>query len=43
VEQDIMSMTSLLEPIMILAMGVVVGFIILSIMLPIMEMNQLAG
>lgn len=43
VEQDIMSMTSLLEPIMILGMGVVVGFIILSIMLPIMEMNQLAG
>ena len=43
VEQNIMSMTSLLEPIMILIMGVVVGFIILSIMLPIMEMNQLAG
>jgi general secretion pathway protein F len=38
-----MSMTSLLEPIMILVMGLVVGFIILSIMLPIMEMNQLAG
>jgi general secretion pathway protein F len=43
VEQNIMSMTSLLEPMMILIMGVVVGFIILSIMLPIMEMNQLAG
>jgi general secretion pathway protein F len=43
VEQNIMSMTSLLEPIMILVMGLVVGFIILSIMLPIMEMNQLAG
>ena len=43
VEQNIMSMTSLLEPIMILIMGLVVGFIILSIMLPIMEMNQLAG
>lgn len=43
VEQDIMSMTSLLEPVMILAMGVTVGFIVLSIMLPIMEMNQLAG
>ncbi len=43
VEQDIMSMTTLLEPIMILGMGVVVGFIILSVMLPILEMNQLAG
>jgi general secretion pathway protein F len=43
VEQDIMSMTTLLEPIMILGMGVVVGFIILSVMLPLLEMNQLAG
>ncbi len=41
VESSVMSMTSLLEPIMILVMGVVVGFIVLSICLPIFEMNQL--
>ena len=41
VESTIMSMTSLLEPVMILIMGVAVGFIVLSICLPIFEMNQL--
>ncbi len=41
VESSIMSMTSLIEPIMILIMGVIVGFIVLSICLPIFEMNQL--
>lgn len=41
VETNIMSMTSLLEPIMILIMGVIIGFIVLSICLPIFEMNQL--
>ncbi len=41
VESTILSMTALLEPIMILVMGVVVGFIVLSICLPIFEMNQL--
>ncbi len=41
VESSVMSMTSLLEPVMILIMGVVVGFIVLSICLPIFEMNQL--
>ncbi|OQY59961.1 MAG: type II secretion system protein GspF [Desulfobacteraceae bacterium 4572_88] len=41
VESTVMSMTALLEPIMILVMGVAVGFIILSICLPIFEMNQL--
>jgi len=40
-ESTIMSVTSLLEPLMILIMGVVVGFIVLSICLPIFEMNQL--
>jgi len=34
-------MTSLLEPLMILAMGLIVGFIVFSILLPIFEMNQL--
>lgn len=41
VESQIMAMTSMLEPIMILAMGVVVGFIVVSILLPIFEMNQM--
>jgi general secretion pathway protein F len=41
VESSIMRMTSLLEPLMILVMAVIVGFIVLSICLPIFEMNQL--
>ena len=41
VESTIMSLTSLLEPLMIVFMGAVVGFIVLSICLPIFEMNQL--
>jgi general secretion pathway protein F len=32
--------TSLLEPIMILCMGLIVGFIVLAILLPILEMSQ---
>jgi len=42
-ETQITAMASLLEPIMILLMAVVVGFIVLSICLPIFEMNQLVG
>jgi general secretion pathway protein F len=41
VETAILAMTSLLEPIMIAAMGLAVGFIVVSILLPIFEMNQL--
>ena len=41
VTSSVVSMTSLLEPVMILVMGVIVGFIVLSICLPIFEMNQL--
>jgi general secretion pathway protein F len=33
--------TALLEPIMILIMGLLVGFIVVSILLPMFEMNQL--
>ena len=40
-ETTIIGMTSLLEPVIILVMAVVVGFIVLSICLPIFEMNQL--
>ncbi|MFH0784255.1 MAG: type II secretion system inner membrane protein GspF [Pseudomonadota bacterium] len=41
VETAILAMTSLLEPIMIAAMGLAVGFIVVSILLPIFEMSQL--
>jgi len=37
------TLTSLLEPLMILAMGLAVGFVVLAILLPIFEMSQLAG
>ena len=41
VTSSVMSLTALLEPVMILFMGAIVGFIVLSICLPIFEMNQL--
>jgi general secretion pathway protein F len=41
VESQIMAMTSMLEPVMILVMGLIVGFIVRSILLPIFEMNQM--
>ncbi|HMA68002.1 MAG TPA: type II secretion system inner membrane protein GspF [Desulfosalsimonadaceae bacterium] len=41
VENTILGLTALLEPAIILFMGVIVGFIVLSICLPIFEMNQL--
>ncbi|MBW2030509.1 MAG: type II secretion system inner membrane protein GspF [Deltaproteobacteria bacterium] len=41
VETRVMALTSMLEPAMILVMGVVIGFIVVSILLPIFEMNQL--
>jgi general secretion pathway protein F len=41
VESTITALTSLIEPLIILAMGIVVGCIILAITLPIFEINQL--
>ncbi|MBF0450261.1 MAG: type II secretion system inner membrane protein GspF [Candidatus Magnetomorum sp.] len=41
VESAILAMTSMLEPLMILTMGVLMGFVVISILLPIVEMNQL--
>ena len=41
VEAKILGLTSMIEPIMILSMGIVVSFIVISILLPIFEMNQL--
>ncbi|MDD2465136.1 MAG: type II secretion system inner membrane protein GspF [Desulfobulbus sp.] len=41
VEAKILALTSMIEPVMILTMGVAVSFIVVSILLPIFEMNQL--
>jgi type II secretory pathway component PulF len=35
--------TALFEPVMILIMGLVVGFIVVSVLLPLLQMNQLLG
>jgi len=43
VESAVLGMTSLIEPVMIVTMGLVVGLIVLSILLPIFEMNQMIG
>ena len=40
-ESQITAMTSMLEPIMILVMALVVGFMLISILLPIFEMNTM--
>lgn len=37
------SASSLLEPLMILVMGAVVGFIVFSILLPMLQLNRLVG
>ena len=41
VETRVVALTSLLEPIMILALGGAVGFIAMSILMPLIQMNQL--
>jgi general secretion pathway protein F len=43
VETTIAALTSLLEPLMIVGMGVVVGFIVFSVLMPILQINNLAG
>lgn len=43
VETRIGRLMTLLEPVMILSMGGVVGFIVFSILLPILEMNEMMG
>jgi len=40
-ENQLLALTSLMEPLMIVFMGLIIGFIVLSICLPIFEMNQL--
>ncbi len=41
VESQVATMTSMLEPFMLLGMAVIVGFIAFSILMPIMEMSQI--
>jgi len=43
VELKINRLTTLMEPLLILAMGSVVGFIVFSILMPILEMNEMVG
>jgi general secretion pathway protein F len=43
VETTVAALTSLLEPFMIVAMGMVVAFIVFSILMPILQINSLAG
>jgi general secretion pathway protein F len=43
VETTVAALTSLLEPVMIVAMGVVVAFIVFSVLMPILQINTLAG
>jgi general secretion pathway protein F len=43
VETKVAALTSLLEPIMIVVMGVAVAFIVFSILMPILQINTLAG
>jgi general secretion pathway protein F len=42
-DQSIKLLTSLIEPVMILAMGFVVGFIVISMLLPIFQISLIAG
>ncbi|WP_319762610.1 type II secretion system F family protein [Maridesulfovibrio sp.] len=43
VDQLVKNLTSLLEPVMILFMGAVVGFIVMAILLPVFQMQLMAG
>jgi len=40
-DEAIRIMTSLMEPLMILVMGLIVGFIVISMMLPMFELNMI--
>jgi general secretion pathway protein F len=43
VEASVTALTSLLEPLMIVGMGVVVAFVVFSVLMPILQINNLAG
>jgi general secretion pathway protein F len=40
-ERKALALTSILEPVMVLVMGVVVLFIVLAVLMPIIDSNQL--
>jgi type II secretory pathway component PulF len=42
-EERLKTLTSLLEPVIIMVIGIFVGFVVLSIMLPIFQINQMFG
>jgi general secretion pathway protein F len=41
IDLTIQSLTSIIEPVIIIIMGIIIGFIVVSVMLPIFEMNTL--
>jgi general secretion pathway protein F len=41
VETRVVALTSLLEPLMIMMMGIVIGYIAMAILMPLVQMNQL--
>jgi type II secretory pathway component PulF len=43
VDRSVKTLTSVLEPLIILALGVVVGFIVIAMMLPIMTLDPMQG
>ena len=43
VDQKVSRLTAVLEPVMIVIMGGIVGMMVLAIVLPMLKMNQLAG
>jgi general secretion pathway protein F len=43
VDTTVSALTSLLEPIMIVGMGTVVAFIVFSVLMPILQINTIAG
>ncbi|HMI93130.1 MAG TPA: type II secretion system F family protein, partial [Polyangiales bacterium] len=43
VDTNLIAMTSLLGPLLIVLMGVLTGFIAISILLPLMQINEFVG
>jgi general secretion pathway protein F len=43
VDNAVTGLTSLLEPIMLVAMGAIIGFIVFAVLVPIFDMSNLAG
>ena len=43
VENQVDSLTSLLEPIMLIVMGVIIAIIVFAIMIPIFEISSIGG